>query len=167
MATQTPSQLSPTPHIRRAYYREYYHRTKDRRRLLIQKNSKNTKLRYPEKLKAIWASYYARNKTELHKKKQGLSAKLRRIIEFYKNKPCADCRGWFEYYQMHFDHRVPADKLFTISGAYRSPESVITEIQKCDVVCANCHASRTHKQVLNGVFSKRIKDRMPGNGANY
>lgn len=46
-----------------------------------------------------------------------------------------------------FDHRDPQDKSFTI--AYKMgavPDNLlIAEIAKCDAVCRNCHAIRTHK----------------------
>ena len=44
------------------------------------------------------------------------------------------------------DHRDPADKSFTISYVIDkvSPNDLRDELQKCDVVCKNCHALRTH-----------------------
>jgi hypothetical protein len=44
---------------------------------------------------------------------------------------------------LEFDHL--ADKTFTISEGLRDRnwESVLAEIAKCDVVCANCHRRRT------------------------
>ncbi len=45
---------------------------------------------------------------------------------------------------MDFDH-VRGKKLFNIAnGRYRTWKSVIIEIAKCDLVCANCHRIRTH-----------------------
>jgi hypothetical protein len=47
---------------------------------------------------------------------------------------------------MHFDHREPAKKKFQIGRAVTGTMSVrlmMTEIAKCDLVCANCHAVRT------------------------
>jgi hypothetical protein len=71
----------------------------------------------------------------------------KRIILAAKNKPCADCRGWFNSWQMQFDHREPNTKKFNVGGSYtRSIKDLKAEINKCDVVCANCHADRTYKQ---------------------
>lgn len=45
-----------------------------------------------------------------------------------------------------FDHRDPNDKAFTISYEMdkATEEALIAEIAKCDAVCRNCHAYRTH-----------------------
>jgi len=47
---------------------------------------------------------------------------------------------------MDFDHRDPSKKLFAIttgSAQLMSRERLIAEIEKCEIVCANCHALRT------------------------
>jgi hypothetical protein len=65
--------------------------------------------------------------------------------------PCADCGGMFPPYVMDFDHRDPSKKLFAITGGHApllSREKLIAEIDKCDIVCANCHALRTHANLL-------------------
>lgn len=45
-----------------------------------------------------------------------------------------------------FDHRDPHEKAFTISYemANAHPSDLIAEMAKCDAVCRNCHALRTH-----------------------
>jgi hypothetical protein len=63
----------------------------------------------------------------------------------YEGIPCQDCRGVFHWFAMQFDHRPGSVKKFTISQAgCRSRVSVAEEIAKCDLLCANCHAIRTH-----------------------
>jgi hypothetical protein len=76
------------------------------------------------------------------------------MLNGMKSAPCADCGGAYPPYVMHFDHRDPTTKLFGIggSGGTRSIEKILEEIEKCDVVCANCHAERTHRQRLTGVL---------------
>lgn len=66
-----------------------------------------------------------------------------------KNRPCMDCKGVFPYWTMDFDHRDPAQKKFTIA-LYRNArnETLQQEINKCDVVCANCHRTRTQQRRL-------------------
>ncbi len=53
-----------------------------------------------------------------------------------------------------FDHRVPSLKTFTISQKlhHRSESELLIEMNKCDLVCANCHRLRTHKQVQAGII---------------
>jgi hypothetical protein len=58
---------------------------------------------------------------------------------------CADC-GYNDLAEaLDFDHRPGEIKLFDLSQAGgRSWTRVWAEIQKCDVVCANCHRRRTY-----------------------
>ena len=60
-----------------------------------------------------------------------------------KDHPCTDCHGVFHHAAMDFDH-VRGEKLFCIAankGGTRA--SLLAEVAKCDVVCANCHRVRT------------------------
>lgn len=72
------------------------------------------------------------------------------------NRPCADCGGTFPYWVMEFDH-VRGEKLFNVTEAtlwlfsHHHPEvrahrmqQLHDEVAKCDIVCANCHLTRTH-----------------------
>lgn len=70
----------------------------------------------------------------------------RSVIEKIKSAPCTDCKNTFHPVAMQFDHRTGTQKLFNIGERYASvPEDVLMEeIAKCDLVCANCHAVRTH-----------------------
>lgn len=49
---------------------------------------------------------------------------------------------------MQFDHRVAATKVHTIHylARHASITDLVDELRKCDVVCANCHAIRTHRR---------------------
>ena len=71
----------------------------------------------------------------------------RRLIKFLKTRvPCADCGGFFKHYQMDFDHL--RDKVMNISRMMcYCTDTVLDEIEKCDIVCKMCHASRTHRRV--------------------
>ena len=66
------------------------------------------------------------------------------IVREAKNRPCADCGVAYPYYVMQFDHR--GDKLYNVNVAARTRgiNAILAEIEKCDVVCANCHAQRGH-----------------------
>lgn len=52
----------------------------------------------------------------------------------------------YPVFVMDFDHRDPARKRFNIANTFRTwaIAQVVAEIQKCDVVCANCHRMRTY-----------------------
>jgi hypothetical protein len=61
----------------------------------------------------------------------------------FKSKPCFDCGEYFPAVVMDFDH-VQGTKTITVSGMRGYPwASVLEEIAKCDLVCANCHRLRT------------------------
>lgn len=77
-------------------------------------------------------------------------AKLSQQINEYKTKKgCADC-GITDARVLDFDHL--RDKKFNISygRGYFSWEKLLIEIEKCEVVCANCHRIRTFLRRLNG-----------------
>lgn len=75
--------------------------------------------------------------------------RVRRIKE---NSPCADCGNHFPYYVMHFDH-IGDDKLTNISRlVYHDRASwskIQDEMDKCELVCANCHAERTYRRRMD------------------
>lgn len=78
--------------------------------------------------------------------------KLREIVNRAKSIPCKDCNRQYNPWVMQFDHRNPAEKIDTIANLVANGKSLViiqNEIKKCDVVCSNCHAERTHKQRIN------------------
>jgi hypothetical protein len=49
---------------------------------------------------------------------------------------------------MDFDH-VRGTKIFEISKKpTTNKEVILAEIEKCDIICSNCHRIRTRKSVL-------------------
>jgi len=58
--------------------------------------------------------------------------------------PCVDCHKIYPYYVMQWDH-INNDKEFTIGNMRQSlnKEKILKEIEKCELVCANCHCERT------------------------
>lgn len=78
----------------------------------------------------------------------------KQIIELvHKRKaiPCTDCGKQYPYYVMDFDHVDPNTKVANIGqlSKWRSIESISKEMDKCEVVCANCHRERTHGRTLS------------------
>jgi len=59
---------------------------------------------------------------------------------------CMDCKI-SDPRVLEFDHRPEEEKNFdiarSVSGSTRSWKLIEKEIQKCDIVCANCHRIRT------------------------
>lgn len=65
---------------------------------------------------------------------------------------CIDCSYIGPAFMYDFDHRDPEQKSFSIGGKghTRKFDFLLEEIEKCDLVCANCHRMRTHKQRCSG-----------------
>ncbi len=64
------------------------------------------------------------------------------LVDYFATHPCVDC-GEDDPVVLEFDHL--RDKAFDIGGKLTSQPwaAVLAEIEKCDVVCANCHRRRT------------------------
>ena len=65
---------------------------------------------------------------------------------------CADCKKKYHWFQMDFDHIIgKKDRAVSKMVAQKvSLERIKKEIEKCELVCANCHRLRTYKsQFLN------------------
>ncbi len=61
-----------------------------------------------------------------------------------KARPCMDCGNTFPTVCMDFDHRDDEDKVSRVSAMrHYSLDKLRAEIEKCDVVCSNCHRIRT------------------------
>jgi hypothetical protein len=58
---------------------------------------------------------------------------------------CADCGRMFPAWVMHWDHLPGYQKVACISEMVGSRRRAITvtELKKCELVCANCHVLRT------------------------
>lgn len=71
----------------------------------------------------------------------------RNLIEYLNQHPCIDC-GETDIVVLEFDHREPSTKRAKIANILGSWnwETVMIEIDKCDVRCANDHRRRTSEQ---------------------
>ena len=60
-------------------------------------------------------------------------------------RPCTDCGGIFDPAVMQWDHLPGMEKRANVSDLARkgSRRLVLAEVEKCELVCANCHALRT------------------------
>ncbi len=105
--------------------------------------------------KILTRSHYKRNKRQYLDKNLRSVQKRQKFTREMKNCPCADCGVIYPYYVMDFDHREEKTKNFLVSQtAQMSISALKREIDKCDVVCANCHRERTQQRLLNKVSLK-------------
>jgi hypothetical protein len=83
-------------------------------------------------------------KNEMSKKNR--QSKRKYIIELLKKSKCVDC-GNSDWRVLEFDHRDRKTKSFNLASSTEfSIQKIQTEIDKCDIVCANCHNIRTIEQ---------------------
>lgn len=115
----------------------------------------------PEDQRAAARLHYEANSSDYKRRAKAHTASTKISIRHYINEylathPCVDC-GESDGIVLEFDHRDASKKSFNIGnfGALgKSLKSVMAEIEKCDVRCANCHRRRTHAQRLAGEFSR-------------
>lgn len=106
-------------------------------------------------LKKFHKAHYIQN--EVYYKEKALkhntkyrTRNLEYIVNYFLTHPCIDC-GRQDPQVLEFDHR--GDKSYDVSTLTTySLETLISEIAKCDVRCANCHRRRTAEQF--GHFKK-------------
>jgi len=97
-------------------------------------------------------SWYRANKTRhqaLGKEtKKARKDVLRDYVNQAKSGPCTDCGGLYPYYVMEFDH-VRGKKVASVNRLLASRASISrlkVEIEKCEVVCSNCHRGRSYRR---------------------
>jgi hypothetical protein len=95
--------------------------------------------------------HYAANRQryvdQARRRKQVLAVeRMGYLLAYLASHPCIDC-GETDALVLEFDHL--RDKRFDISRALpdRSWASILAEIAKCEVVCANCHRRRTAQRL--------------------
>jgi hypothetical protein len=92
--------------------------------------------------------YYKNNATQ----KKWQACKMRKILEkirTIKSQPCHDCKNVYHPCVMDFDHRPGTVKFKNVSKMIGYAWwRIQQEIDKCDIVCANCHRIRTENRRL-------------------
>ena len=99
---------------------------------------------------AYGKEHYEANKQRYIEQAALLKKKVRmertvKLLAYFKAHPCIDC-GETDPVVLEFDHL--RDKAFNVSWAIDNVAwlKVVAEIEKCEVVCANCHRRRTARR---------------------
>jgi hypothetical protein len=94
--------------------------------------------------------HYAANRQRYIDQAAAVKERVRRertllLLEFFESHPCVDC-GEADPVVLEFDHL--RDKAFNIGRAfsYLRWQTIVDEMEKCEVVCANCHRRRTARR---------------------
>ena len=71
-----------------------------------------------------------------------------KLLSYLQDKSCIDC-GEKDPIVLDFDHKNPKEKFKPISkmlSGHYSWNSLLKEIEKCEIRCANCHGRKTYVQ---------------------
>ena len=93
--------------------------------------------------------WYERNRSAHIARAERTRKAKHELVRQAKDKPCSDCGVRYPYYVMDLDH-ARGEKRFglgTRNALNRSVQAIKDEIDKCDVVCANCHRQRTQQRI--------------------
>lgn len=93
-------------------------------------------------------NHYIKNKAKYVERAKRRTRAVRDYIDSVKTKtPCVDCGNSYHPVVMEFDH-IGTDKTACVSklAELGNLDKVKMEIDKCELVCANCHRMRTLKR---------------------
>lgn len=109
------------------------------------------KVCYNEKSRREYSTKY--RDAQLKRAKRNKQRNREFVYQILLVSSCLDC-GESDPIVLEFHHRDPKDKVMCISHmAWQtySQKKILEEIEKCDVLCSNCHKRRTAKE--NGWYS--------------
>lgn len=104
--------------------------------------------------RAYIKNHYDNNRSYYLKKAKRRGKELKRqlheyLFNYLSKSECVDC-GEKDILVLEFDHREKIEKSYNISHIHRNSmtlDTLISEIEKCDVRCANCHRRKTEKEI--------------------
>ena len=96
--------------------------------------------------------HYEKNKDAIKRKAKLRTIRVRNEVRamlhaYLKDHHCVDC-GESDPIILEFDHTDPKQKKFNIGDAAKrgfALQTVLDEIAKCEVRCANCHRRKTYR----------------------
>jgi hypothetical protein len=93
------------------------------------------------------AAWYRANRARRQAKvKADRATHIAWLDSLKEGKPCADCGRVYPPYVMEWDHLPGTVKKLVLADTRRaahSRERILAELEKCELVCANCHRERT------------------------
>lgn len=101
----------------------------------------------PEDQRVASSRHYQANKKYYLDRNRRYRKELSDFVNKIKEEtPCTDCAKSYPYYVMDFDHLDSKHKMGIVSYFCKTGRigAMKKEMLKCEVVCANCHRSRTH-----------------------
>ena len=102
---------------------------------------------------------YYRDKARYHTRRYEKIAR-RTIYELKLSNPCVEC-GEGDPRVLDFDHIISEDKSHNVANMVKngySVKSILKEVEKCQILCANCHQKKTLEE-NNSAFHTICKER--------
>lgn len=94
--------------------------------------------------------HYRNNKKYYLDRNKRHRMEMRAFVREQKTgKCCMDCKERHPWWRLDFDHRDGKSKSFALAQVENNAwtkKAAMLEMQKCDLVCANCHRDRTHNR---------------------
>jgi L-lysine 2,3-aminomutase len=89
--------------------------------------------------------YHANKQVYFDKKKEYIRETQSKMRQYKAAKGCVDC-GETDHRCLDFDHIDPGTKVGNVATLARkwSYEKLLSEMEKCQVRCSNCHRKRTY-----------------------
>ena len=93
--------------------------------------------------KDCYKIYQKKNRVARRGYEKSRRDEVRAWIGALKRAPCTDCGKVYPPECMDFDHQEDKKRDVSKMMMY-SKQTILREVAKCDLVCANCHRTRTH-----------------------
>jgi hypothetical protein len=84
------------------------------------------------------------NYNRYYRLRKRFAEKRQLLRDLKENTPCVDCGNSYPHYIMDFDHTRGIKKAKMSELITSSWRTFFEELDKCDIVCANCHKVRTY-----------------------
>jgi len=105
------------------------------------------------KRRIIWRDHYHKYSSKYRERAVSRNHRLKdslrqHLLEYLGDKSCGVC-GFSDPRVLEFDHIDPTTKSFGIAKAINDKMSwpkILAEIEKCQILCANCHKIKTAEQ---------------------
>lgn len=93
--------------------------------------------------------HYLANKNKYMERNKKYRKEVKNFIkEIKESSPCIDCGVKYPYYVMDFDHLEGKDFGINFLSATGRIAALKKELEKCELVCSNCHRKRTYQREL-------------------
>lgn len=102
----------------------------------------------PKQQKDAQHRHYVAHKTKYGESSKAARQRRKDKMSVLKSKPCTDCGISYPPYVMQWDH-INDDKVAGVAVLMltASWQTVLDEVAKCELVCANCHCIRTNTRI--------------------